>query len=131
MWDRIGRRWGRHGAAGVLFVCGDEFLLAQRSIFVFQSGSWGLPGRALRAGESALDGALREAREELGRLPDSFDLRHTHVFTAGDWSYTSHVLRIGTRFQPARLNWETTATAWFTDDQARDLRLHPGLRRAW
>jgi len=134
--DRRGRlRWGRHGAAGVLFtapVDGEAYyLLARRSRFVFHPGTWGLPGGALRRGEDPLTGALREAEEELGLVPGGWELVRSHVFDPGRWTYTTFVLELPEPFEPHGLGWETTATIWTTAEQALDLRLHPGLRRVW
>lgn len=128
-------RWGRHGAAGALFVCGtggvDHYLLARRSGLVLQSGTWSLPGGALRRDEEPLAGALREVTEELGGVPAEYELCHTHVMRAGAWSYVSHLLRVPARFDPVRLNWESTEVRWLTGPQALALPLHPGLRTSW
>src|SRR5579862_6600742 len=55
-----GVRWGRYGAAGVLFrhVDGDGvawLFLARRSPFCHRGGTWGVPGGALDDGEGALE----------------------------------------------------------------------------
>jgi len=128
-------RWGRHGAAGALFVCDtggtDRYLLARRSGLVLQSGTWSLPGGALRRDEDPLTGALREATEELGGVPADYELRGTHVSRVGSWSYVSHLLRVPAPFEPIRLNWESTEVRWLTGPQALALPLHPGLRDSW
>ena len=46
---------------------GDEVLLQLRASWCHHPGTWGIPGGAREHGESALDAALRECREELLR----------------------------------------------------------------
>jgi 8-oxo-dGTP pyrophosphatase MutT (NUDIX family)/predicted ABC-type ATPase len=64
---------GRKIAAGLLIFAGDFVLLAQRSMAISQGGTWGIPGGAVEAGESALVAATRETEEELGGLPPMQD----------------------------------------------------------
>lgn len=44
----------------------DQFLIQKRSENVKNPGKWAFTGGAVDAGESSVDGALREVREELG-----------------------------------------------------------------
>src|SRR3978361_1421771 len=64
------RHWGLVGAAGLLLhragAAGTEVLLQLRVEWSHHGGTWGTPGGALHPKESAADGALREAGEELG-----------------------------------------------------------------
>ena len=61
------RYWGRFGAAGLLVVDRERGVLLQhRAGWSHFGGTWGLPGGARKLGESAVDGALREAGEEAG-----------------------------------------------------------------
>ena len=67
--------WGVNGAAGLLLrhvpPRGEPtYLLCQRSRRVDEGGTWGIPGGAIRDGESAEAAARRETAEEIGYLPD-------------------------------------------------------------
>lgn len=66
--------WGAAGGAGLLLRYtpeeGEEvYLLQLRSRSVDQAGTWGIPGGAVREGESPATAARREAEEEIGPLP--------------------------------------------------------------
>ena len=67
-------RWGRFGAAGVVFTVvdgdGPLVLLQLRSAFAHEGGTWSCPGGAIDEGESPLEAALREASEEVGDAPE-------------------------------------------------------------
>ncbi len=128
-------RWGRFGAAGVLFVHrevdGPHVLLQMRSAFAHEGGTWSVPGGALDEGETPEQGALREAAEEFGGLPTSRTVIGEWVFApAEDWTYTTLVVEVPERFQPGR-NWESDGSAWFTPDQVEREPLHAGFAAAW
>jgi len=65
--------WGANGGAGLLFRYGGgsepTYLLARRSRWVDHGLTWGIPGGAIRLGESPETAARREAMEEIGYLP--------------------------------------------------------------
>jgi 8-oxo-dGTP pyrophosphatase MutT (NUDIX family) len=128
-------RWGRFGAAGVVFVVdgdtGPEVLLQLRSAFAHEGGTWSCPGGAIDEGESALEAALREAAEEVGAPPDPWHLVGEHVFApAGDWRYTTAVVAVPHRFGTSR-NFETDEVHWFAPAAVEGLGLHPGFAAAW
>ena len=110
-------RWGLFGAAGVVFVVADadgepHVLLQLRSAFSHEGGTWSCPGGALDAGESPLDGALREATEEVGAPPEPRRLLGEHRFApALEWSYTTVVVEVPERFGRP-MNFETEAVEW-------------------
>ena len=74
-------RWGVYGAAGVVFVVHDTHgsplvMLQKRSAMAHEGGNWSCAGGALDLGETAFEGALREASEEVGLhqvFPDCSD----------------------------------------------------------
>jgi 8-oxo-dGTP pyrophosphatase MutT (NUDIX family) len=128
-------RWGRFGAAGVVFVVDDgrgpEVLVQLRSAWAHEGGTWSCPGGAIDQGESALEAALREATEEVGTPPEPVEVVGEHVFSpATDWSYTTVVVRVPRRFGTSR-NFETDDVRWLTPDEVDRLGLHPGFAAAW
>lgn len=127
-------RWGRNGAAGVVFVTVDDgvpkVMLQLRSGFSHEGGTWSCPGGALDDGEGPYEGALREAAEEVG-TPPSAHLLGQHVFVpATDWSYTTVVVGVDHAFGRP-LNFETEAIEWVDLDEVERRALHPGFASAW
>jgi 8-oxo-dGTP diphosphatase len=113
-----GVRWGRYGAAGVLFRHVDGggvtwLFLARRSAFCHRGGTWGVPGGALDDGEGPLEGALREFTEEIGTPPAAFTVADVHKDDHGGWSYWTIVVDVEEPFaSPTSLNWETDEVRW-------------------
>jgi 8-oxo-dGTP diphosphatase len=128
-------RWGVYGAAGVVFVVrfpdGPRVMLQKRSQFAHEGGTWSCAGGALDAGEEPLAGALREASEEVGSIPDHITVLGSTVFSpADDWSYTTFVVEVPAEFG-ASMNFETDAVAWDTPDDVERRPLHAGFAAAW
>ena len=96
-----------------------------------KGGTWSCPGGALDHGETAYEGALREASEEVGFAPPSAVLLGEHVFApAVDWSYTTVVVQVDEPFGEP-LNFETDAIEWLPVDEVDGRSLHPGFASAW
>jgi 8-oxo-dGTP pyrophosphatase MutT (NUDIX family) len=130
-------RWGVYGAAGVVFVVRDgeptqpRLLLQKRSAFAHEGGTWSCAGGALDLGETPMEGALREAMEEVGDVPGTPTLIGEYAFVpATDWTYTTVVVEVDERFGSS-INFETDAVGWFTFDEVDDLALHAGFAAAW
>jgi 8-oxo-dGTP diphosphatase len=128
-------RWGIYGAAGAVFVLdqADEplVMLQKRSAFAHEGGSWSCAGGALDAGETALEGALREASEEIGSVPASHRLLGEYAFVpASDWTYTTIVVGVDQPFG-ASMNFETDDVAWVAIAEVDRLNLHAGFAAAW
>lgn len=128
-------RWGLYGAAGVVFVVrfpdGPRVMLQKRSQMAHEGGTWSCAGGALDAGEETLAGALREASEEVGTIPDGTTVLGSTVFApADDWSYTTFVVEVPSEFG-ASMNFETDAVAWDTPDEVDQRELHAGFAAAW
>jgi len=128
-----GRRfWGRYGAAGLLVH--DEqagVLLQHRAEWSHFGGTWGLPGGARHAGESAVDGAIREAGEEAGVPADALEIAFTSTLDLGYWSYVTVVMRAARSFEPAIGDAESLELRWVPVDEVETLPLHPGFGSAW
>jgi 8-oxo-dGTP pyrophosphatase MutT (NUDIX family) len=129
-------RWGVFGAAGVVFVHvadhGEPAVLLQlRSVFSHEGGTWSCPGGALDAGETPVDGALREAAEEVGVAPEPHRVVGEHRFVPSvEWSYTTVVVAVPSRFGEP-LNFETEAVEWVPASEVASRPLHAGFEAAW
>jgi 8-oxo-dGTP diphosphatase len=127
------RHWGLAGAAGLLLhrpgPDGVEVLLQLRVEWSHHGGTWGTPGGALHRWESAADGALREAGEELGLRRDDVVLEVESVDDHGGWSYTTVLATPSGLLDPAALtlNVESIAAGWFPLAALADVPLHPGF----
>ena len=127
------RHWGRAGAAGLLLhragAAGVEVLLQLRVGWSHHGGTWGTPGGALHPDESAADGALREAGEELGLTPDDVVLGARSVDDHGGWAYTTVLARPARPIDPRelRLDGESDGVAWWPLADLGSVDLHPGL----
>lgn len=136
--------WGAHGAAGLLIRHKGEdgqqrYLLQKRAPFVDHGSTWSVPGGAIGRHETPEQGAMREAREEIGSLPR--DLKHHHTVKStdcGNWAYHTCVYDSPEHFNPrggGETDYETAGTAWHTHDEIEAMRrrgdLHPGFAKSW
>ncbi len=125
--------WGANGGAGLLFRyaplgADPKYLLTQRSRWVDEGGTWGIPGGAIRQGESPEAAARREAQEEIRRLPE-YRLAGAEVQDCGGgWRFELLVADVAEPFD-AYSGLETDATGWFTRADMEHLPLHPGVRQ--
>jgi len=126
------RFWGRFGAAGLL-VHDDHrgVLLQHRALWSHHGGTWGIPGGALHQGEDALDGAVREAREEASVPHDALSHVAMLVDDRGVWRYTTVVARANRGFTPAPADAESLELRWVPVDEVAHLPLHPAFGSAW
>lgn len=129
------RHWGSAGAAGLFLLSrwrGVELVLLQHRAPEVQHGdTWGIPGGALLPAEGPLEGALREAREEVAHIP-SVRLLASYGDDHGAWAYTTVIARCR-YFRPrpseSEFGWETGlgGLEWVPRDSLRERELHPGL----
>ncbi len=131
------RHWGLFGAAGLLLVrrsptgAATGVVLQHRATWSDQGGTWALPGGALGTGESAVDGALREAHEEAGVAPESVGIRGEHVLDHVDWRYTTVIADELVRVDPVATDAESVEVRWVPLDEVTALPLHPAFAAAW
>jgi 8-oxo-dGTP diphosphatase len=126
------RFWGRYGAAGLLVWHPAAGILLQLRVgWSHFGGTWGLPGGALKEGELAEAGALREAHEEAGVPPEALRVLFTSVLDLGFWSYTTVVVEATEFFEPVIGDAESQALRWVPVDEVDSLPLHPGFAAAW
>jgi hypothetical protein len=136
-WQDVGfvqGRWGHQGS-GILFTTGQRILALLRSEEVTEPGTWGIPGGAIPVDPSghprdALESALAETREEIGKLPWRLEPRGTSVFRDRGFTYTTFIFGVpwDAPRTELRLNWENEDHAWLGLGQLARLPLHPGLR---
>jgi len=104
--------------------------MAHRSAFVHFPGTWSFPGGALEAGETPVDGALRELVEEVG-VPTAAVTVVSMVGGTdhGDWRYTYVLGTLNPQWTELTLtpNWETEAVKWVAAHEMDGLPLHPDL----
>lgn len=122
--------WGRFGAAGLLLVVQRRALLEWRAPRVQHGGTWGIPGGARHAHESAVDTAAREAAEEVSVRPGAYTVRSEHIDDHGGWSYTTVIATSGV--EPATAPGpESSAVRWVPLGDVASLVLHPGFAASW
>lgn len=126
------RYWGAFGAAGLLVHDPDRGVLLQHRVaWSHHGGTWGLPGGARHAGESAVDGAARESAEEAGVPPGGIRPVLATVLDLGFWSYTTVTARVLHPFEPRVADAESIALRWVPVDEVAALELHPGFGGSW
>ena len=126
------RYWGRFGASGLLALDPQRGVLLQHRVSWSHFGdTWALPGGARHEGESATDGALREAAEEAGVPDAAIRPRLLSVLDLGYWTYTTLVGDVITPFEPEISDPESRELAWVPPDAVADRALHPGFAASW
>jgi 8-oxo-dGTP diphosphatase len=124
--------WGARGGAGLLMRYAPQgaepmYLLQRRSQSVDEGRTWGVPGGAIRDGESLEMAARRETVEEVGTLPSFRITGMLDQDCGGGWIFHVITADVDRRFE-AFCGQETDATGWFTREQMRSLPLHPGIQ---
>ena len=124
--------WGRFGASGLLVWHRTLGVLLQHRIgWSHFGGTWALPGGARKQGESAVDGAMREAEEEATVPRDKLRVIETSVLDLGYWSYTTVVAEALEEFEPVIADRESAELRWVPVDEVAAMPLHPGFAAAW
>ena len=129
------RHWGTFGAAGLLLhrdVAGTrQIVLQHRALWSDHGGTWGLPGGALAPGESAEQGAVREAVEEAGIDAEHLAVDDTWVLDHGVWRYTTVIARTTGPQDPRPTDPESLAIEWVDVAAVADHDLLPAFAAAW
>jgi 8-oxo-dGTP pyrophosphatase MutT (NUDIX family) len=106
-------------------------LLQHRVGWSHHGGTWGLPGGAREPGESAVDGAAREVREETALDTAALRPLFTSVLDLGVWSYTTVAAEAPAELPVVVSDAESEALAWVPAEEVEDRPLHPGFAAAW
>ncbi len=128
-------RWGIFGASGVLFVLrvagGEPLVMVQkRSAWAHEGGTWSIAGGALDEGEWPLEGALREAGEEIGVVPQH-RLLGDYVFQpAADWSYTTGIAEASAGQRAIATDHESDAMEWVPWKNLEERLLMPAFKES-
>ena len=127
-----GRYWGTHGAAGLLLAHPEAGVLLQLRVgWSHFGGTWGLPGGARKADETAEQAAIREADEEASVPPEVVQVLATTVFDIGYWSYTTVLAKASRLFDPVMGDAESSDLRWVPFAEVAALPLHPGVAASW
>jgi 8-oxo-dGTP pyrophosphatase MutT (NUDIX family) len=125
------RHWGLYGAAGLLLIDGDRVLLQHRAPWTHEGDTWGIPGGARDAHETAVQAALREAGEEAGLDPADIEPMGLFIADHGGWSYTTVAARPRRPLEPKAINAESVTIEWISIADVPGLALHNGFAQAW
>lgn len=121
------------GAAGVLVWNRetDSVLLQLRAEWSHHGGTWGIPGGALKFGEDAIAGAMREAHEEAGVPEELLIALDTHVIDLNFWAYTTVIVETREHFEPAYNDLESSDLQWIARTKVESFELHPRFGQSW
>jgi ADP-ribose pyrophosphatase YjhB (NUDIX family) len=106
-------------------------LLQHRVSWSHHGDTWALPGGARHEGESASDGALREAAEEAGVPREAVRPRLLSVLDLDVWTYATLVGDVVIPFEPIISDPESRALAWVPVADVATKPLHPGFAGSW
>ena len=122
-WDKLfmGEAVKDH-TAGILFTTGTCILLLKRKPPCGNPFTWGLPGGHAEEGETPLQTAIRETKEEIGKVAG----RRFDEQTEGDW--TCFFYKVAESF-PCKLSSEHSEYAWIPFHKLKKYKLHPKFKK--
>lgn len=114
--------------AGCLFTDGNSILLLLRSTIGKNPDTWGLPAGHAKQGESPLETANRECKEEIGVDPNDVGATRIASFPERQGRWTIFMYRVERPFK-CTLNQEHTQYEWVPIDDLFQRNLHPIFAR--
>lgn len=119
-------------AAGFLFVCPEDrtIFLALRGPNGDNPNTWATVGGSLVKGESFIDGAMREVKEEMGSVPEIDKIIKHYDSKSTNFIYRTYLATISNKnnWHP-KLDHENSDAKWFGINELPD-NLHPGFRKS-
>ena len=125
------KHWGLNGAAGLLLIRDSRILLQHRAPWVHNGDTWGIPGGAKDSHESILEGAKREAREELGIDTDLIEPIYTFTDNHGPWRYDTIIALVSPELVAHEMNDESQEIRWVAFEDVSAMHLHPSFAKHW
>lgn len=125
------KHWGLHGAAGILLIRNNQILMQHRAPWVHNGDTWGIPGGARDSHETVLEGALREAHEEIGIDGNLVTPLSTHTDDHGSWRYDTVIAQAHHDLVAHEVNDESHEVRWVEIEKVSDLVLHPSFAKNW
>lgn len=103
--------WGAAGAGCVILARDTgRILVAHRSDYVEQPGTWGGWGGAIDRGEDPVEAVKREVSEETGYM-GRVEIEPLYVFKKDTFRYFNFLAIVDSEFSP-RLDWENQGFKW-------------------
>ena len=112
----------KDSTAGILFTTGDSILLLKRSPITGHPFTYGLPGGHVKNGETPLQTARRETKEEIGTIiGQCFHKEH-------DNNWTCFFYKVAVPFH-CYLDKEHLEYVWVPFYELKNYELHPKLKK--
>lgn len=124
------RHWGPYGAAGLLVVSEGRVLLQHRAAWSHGGDTWGVPGGARHAAETAEQAARRETVEETALDLAGLRVVDQHLADHGSWTYTTFVAQLPDA-RPVVPDRESLALRWVSVAEVDQMPLHKAFSAAW
>jgi 8-oxo-dGTP pyrophosphatase MutT (NUDIX family) len=110
---------GRFSGAGIIFFDGEDVLLLKKP-----NGRWVFPGGKPIQGETPIQTARRETKEEVGKCPG--EVIKEIVFHEDNRTFHSFISNIKEKFE-VNISSEHTDYTWISYNKIRDLKLHKNV----
>jgi mutator protein MutT len=115
--------YGKRGA-GIIFTDGQKILLLRRADGDHRN-TWGQPGGKVEPGETPIDAAVRESKEECGVVTGSRIAQFEEKDGGHQW--TTYIYKIDKPFK-CKLSHEHNKWKWFEFEELDNIDLHPKLK---